>query len=875
MNRSCRGAHRRAGWVALLLLAGCGGGGSGGGAGPAPAATLPPPASGPVAVAESALEATRVETTGAQLPVALAGLVLPLYPFHALGIAEGQRTETTAGDVTVTYRSSAGPRAVTFRRSEIVQSDAEGTVWQTSSNLALIETTSDTAEGWRLEYARLGTLLYEDQNRVVASMFSFGYETPLANIPASSAIGLGTARYDGRTTAIATDLATNASDLATGDVRLLVNFQSDRMIGVITNVVRETGSGNTPLGISFVVTNGVLRSRTDTVESPVDGALTAVNDATQSARSGTGSLFGRFFGPRADELVGSWSYSDNDLSILGLFYTWRDVAAVLDPQPVFGSDDGNAVASATGTSFLLRSTGPGEGLRRQAANGDITLTVAVKDAASQVDIPASLLAVTANSFQLAGPATGRWEEFASYDRPSDPLRYARHAHLSYSEGSSSLDRWYHFGYETPAASIPTVGSATYQGRTTGTARTGTLAEPVTGLLELGFQFDTGRLQGKLSAMQITDAGGNRRPFLDGLFQVTGDVGSVAIAAADGDHFRGTFGPGAVGNVGTIRGRFYGRDVDELAGTWSVTGQATTAEGSFGGRVVSQEHPAGDPRLPPWAGSADTDFTPEQTVIRAVAATAGSVPTLTAITSQPGTLTPRNDGGIRVEVDHQDGSFSARWDGETFGRNVGAALQPSVPDWLQVVLSADENGQTLFLGGEGYLSYARFGYWEDRTGGPLTTHRGVFYAGRETPAAEVPTQGSATYLGSTLGVGVSPFGLARLTGAVSMSVDFGSRAVSGQMTFGNEGAQYLVQSQAGTRTSFEFQDLQLSGAVTAGTNGFAGTLSARAIGNVSNTVGTGTFDGRFFGREAQEMAGKWDMSSPDGSVKAWGAFGATR
>ena len=68
---------------------------------------------------------------------------------------------------------------------------------------------------------------------------------------------------------------------------------------------------------------------------------------------------------------------------------------------------------------------------------------------------------------------------------------------------------------------------------------------------------------------------------------------------------------------------------------------------------------------------------------------------------------------------------------------------------------------------------------------------------------------------------------------------------------------------------------LSGTLTAASNRFAGTLNARAIGNVNNTVGTGTFDGQFFGREAQEMAGQWGMASPDGSVKAWGAFGATR
>jgi hypothetical protein len=37
------------------------------------------------------------------------------------------------------------------------------------------------------------------------------------------------------------------------------------------------------------------------------------------------------------------------------------------------------------------------------------------------------------------------------------------------------------------------------------------------------------------------------------------------------------------------------------------------------------------------------------------------------------------------------------------------------------------------------------------------------------------------------------------------------------------------------------------------------------------------DGRFFGPQAQEVGGRWEVRSPDatGTIQAWGAFGGVR
>lgn len=106
----------------------------------------------------------------------------------------------------------------------------------------------------------------------------------------------------------------------------------------------------------------------------------------------------------------------------------------------------------------------------------------------------------------------------------------------------------------------------------------------------------------------------------------------------------------------------------------------------------------------------------------------------------------------------------------------------------------------------------------------------------------------------------------------MTADFGTRAVTGRIDFAG-GAEYLAATQ--NSASFDFDHLRLNGTIAAGTSAFAGAVDARSITDVNTTMGTGAFDGKFFGREAQELAGKWSVSSPDGSVKAWGAFGGTR
>ncbi|MBK8016950.1 MAG: transferrin-binding protein-like solute binding protein [Betaproteobacteria bacterium] len=111
-----------------------------------------------------------------------------------------------------------------------------------------------------------------------------------------------------------------------------------------------------------------------------------------------------------------------------------------------------------------------------------------------------------------------------------------------------------------------------------------------------------------------------------------------------------------------------------------------------------------------------------------------------------------------------------------------------------------------------------------------------------------------------------------TEGLSLSADFAARTLSGSVS--SIAVDWLARTGGGPAPSgFAFSEVRLQGTIAPGTNAFTGIADARTPGNAP--VGTGSLDGRFFGREAQEIAGRLDIESPDTTVKAWGSFGGTR
>ena len=134
---------------------------------------------------------------------------------------------------------------------------------------------------------------------------------------------------------------------------------------------------------------------------------------------------------------------------------------------------------------------------------------------------------------------------------------------------------------------------------------------------------------------------------------------------------------------------------------------------------------------------------------------------------------------------------------------------------------------------GSMSYTDFGTWTDfKTG-----KHDVFYTGAGTLAANVPTQGSATYAGS----GIRESTLSDAT----FNVDFGAKTISGDIAAGESfGSAVTMQG-------------------TIANGGFTG--------NAQSGGQEGNFTGHFNGPAAEELGGLASFTDTTKNV----AFGATR
>lgn len=208
----------------------------------------------------------------------------------------------------------------------------------------------------------------------------------------------------------------------------------------------------------------------------------------------------------------------------------------------------------------------------------------------------------------------------------------------------------------------------------------------------------------------------------------------------------------------------------------------------------------------------------------------------------------------------------------------AILDPSAPPPIGgpsngvgvPVLTAQHADGTVFNADSnaGTLDYASFGYWsfqptnaQGAATGPAVMQS--YSGGRETPLTNIPTAGTATYTGRTLGFGTSAGTSFFMAGNVLLNADFAvnSRTVNGTIAG-------ITTSPLGATT---LDSIVLSGGTISG-NGFAGTATAF---NGGLTLGSGPFAGKFFGPTAGEVAGQWSFQNPVGSpaINAVGSFGA--
>lgn len=197
-----------------------------------------------------------------------------------------------------------------------------------------------------------------------------------------------------------------------------------------------------------------------------------------------------------------------------------------------------------------------------------------------------------------------------------------------------------------------------------------------------------------------------------------------------------------------------------------------------------------------------------------------------------------------------------------------ALNLNVPAFNQADVRGDRSGYA-------NLDWTRVGYWG--TGGgwwdydDVVGRFGAFVTGYETPAAAVPTTGTATYAGLAEGVvffpGISPgtshcaCNIVTLTGNAAFNANFGTRNVSGSLTGMTAGGA-------------AWNDVAFNSTIAG--NAFSGTTSVTsAPGGPASMLANaaGTVEGKFFGPAAQEAGALWTLF--DGTNAAVGTITGKR
>jgi hypothetical protein len=173
-----------------------------------------------------------------------------------------------------------------------------------------------------------------------------------------------------------------------------------------------------------------------------------------------------------------------------------------------------------------------------------------------------------------------------------------------------------------------------------------------------------------------------------------------------------------------------------------------------------------------------------------------------------------------------------------------------------------------------LIYSAYGYFTDSRETD-STHRQYAYTaigtGLPTPSVQMPSSGSATYSGGTVGyvaIGNGVNGISgNFSGSATLTANFSSRSISGTLSG-------LTPSSSLASAGVSMGDITLSNATISG-SGFSGGTVSGTVTKTSTSTATGTFAGGFNGTKAAEVAGTYAMSNASSQVSVVGSFGAKK
>jgi hypothetical protein len=177
-----------------------------------------------------------------------------------------------------------------------------------------------------------------------------------------------------------------------------------------------------------------------------------------------------------------------------------------------------------------------------------------------------------------------------------------------------------------------------------------------------------------------------------------------------------------------------------------------------------------------------------------------------------------------------------------------------------------------------LSHVSLGEWNwavSKIGNVNVIDRGSVYfvSGDRTPASEIPTSGTATYMAASLGFDTDAANSSIPSGAsiaIALTADFGQRSMFAQLN--RDGA--FFGDYAGGYTSILAVDVHGTGPIAS-----SGTFDIPLAGTVGSgnaiTAVTGLLNGAFFGPNAQQVGGVFSVGQVPGVPIVSDAFVGTR
>jgi hypothetical protein len=170
---------------------------------------------------------------------------------------------------------------------------------------------------------------------------------------------------------------------------------------------------------------------------------------------------------------------------------------------------------------------------------------------------------------------------------------------------------------------------------------------------------------------------------------------------------------------------------------------------------------------------------------------------------------------------------------------------------------------------GFLgNFQFFGYWVTASG--LANLVGNISAGRSTPTSSIPLSGALlTYSGTSAGIYISPAGALQEHGA-ALTMTFNPAGPT--INFSTSGTSLRPWNSGGVSSP---ANLDINGQVTysTGTGRFSGTVTVGPLGAPDMT---GTINGAFYGPNAEEVGGTFELTSSFSAIESMtGSFGGAR